>query len=352
MPARELAFDVQKGVRMTLLSIAIPSYNSETYLHYCVHSLVVGGDQVEILIINDGSSDRTEAVAESLAKDYANVRVLHQENKGHGGAVNTGIREAKGKYFKVVDSDDWVDTRAYLKILETLTKLEESQTKVDAFISNFVYEKEGQSRKKTMSYEDVLPTHQLFGWNEVGTFSKGQYMMMHSLIYRTDLLREVELELPEHTFYVDNLFVFLPLQAVETMYYLPVDFYRYFIGRHDQSVNEEVMIQRIDQQLKVNRILVDSLDLETIDQPDLRNYLLNHVEITTIISCALLNRAASPEHLQKKQELWHYIQEQNPALFKVVRKGLLGQLTNLYGLPGRKISNAVYRIAKRIYGFN
>ena len=97
---------------MTLLSIAVPSYNSETYLHYCVHSLVVGGDQVEIIIINDGSSDRTKEIAESLAKDYANVRVLHQENKGHGGAVNTGIREAKGKYFKVVDSDDWVDTRA------------------------------------------------------------------------------------------------------------------------------------------------------------------------------------------------------------------------------------------------
>ena len=337
---------------MTLLSIAIPSYNSESYLHYCVHSLVVGGDQVEILIINDGSSDKTQEIAESLAIQHSNVRVLQQENKGHGGAVNTGIREARGKYFKVVDSDDWVDIRAYLKVLEILTSLEEDQTKVDAFITNFVYEKEGQSRKKTMSYEDVLPTHQLFTWNEVGTFSKGQYIMMHSLIYRTELLREVGLELPEHTFYVDNIFVFIPLQAVQTMYYLPVDFYRYFIGRNDQSVNESVMIKRIDQQLKVNRILVDNLDLDAIEQSDLRNYLLNHVEITTIISCALLNRAATPEHMLKKQELWQYIQHHNPALFKMVRKGLLGQLTNLYGLPGRKISNAVYRIAKRIYGFN
>lgn len=337
---------------MTLLSIAIPSYNSESYLHYCVHSLVVGGDQVEILIINDGSSDKTQEIAESLAIQHSNVRVLQQENKGHGGAVNTGIREARGKYFKVVDSDDWVDIRAYLKVLETLTSLEEDQTKVDAFITNFVYEKEGQSRKKTMSYEDVLPPHQLFTWNEVGTFSKGQYIMMHSLIYRTELLREVGLELPEHTFYVDNIFVFIPLQAVQTMYYLPVDFYRYFIGRNDQSVNESVMIKRIDQQLKVNRILVDNLDLDAIEQSDLRNYLLNHVEITTIISCALLNRAATPEHMLKKQELWQYIQHHNPALFKMVRKGLLGQLTNLYGLPGRKISNAVYRIAKRIYGFN
>lgn len=337
---------------MTLLSIAIPSYNSEEYLHYCVGSLVVGGEQVEILIINDGSSDRTQEVAEKLEAKYSNVRVIYQENKGHGGAVNTGIREAKGTYFKVVDSDDWVDSRAYLKVLETLEQLETAETPVDALISNFVYEKEGQSRKKNMSYHDVLPENQIFTWNEVRAFSKGQYMMMHSLIYRTALLHEVGLKLPEHTFYVDNIFVFTPLQAVKTMYYLPVDFYRYFIGRNDQSVNESVMIKRIDQQLKVNRILVDNLYLDEIDNPDLRSYLLNHVEITTIISCALLNRAGTAEHMMKKQELWQYIQEHNPALFKIVRNGLLGQLTNLYGYPGRKISNAVYKIAKSIYGFN
>ncbi|MDG3181694.1 glycosyltransferase family 2 protein [Streptococcus sp. VTCC 12905] len=109
---------------MTLLSIAIPSYNSETYLHYCVHSLVMGGDKVEILIINDGSTNdgsthRTQEIAEGLENQFSNVRAIYQDNKGHGGAVNTGIREAKGKYFKVVDSDDWVDTRAYLKILES-----------------------------------------------------------------------------------------------------------------------------------------------------------------------------------------------------------------------------------------
>lgn len=337
---------------MTLLSIAIPSYNSESYLHYCVSSLVVGGEQVEILIINDGSSDKTQEIAEYLAAKYDNVRAVYQENKGHGGAVNTGLREAKGKYFKVVDSDDWVDARSYMKILETLTSLEEAHSPVDAFVSNFVYEKEGQSRKKSMSYQDVLPVNQIFTWDEVGAFSKGQYMMMHSLIYRTEFLHEVGLELPEHTFYVDNIFVFTPLQAVKTMYYLPVDFYRYFIGRNDQSVNESVMIKRIDQQLKVNRILVDSLHLDAINHPDLRSYLLNHVEITTVISCALLNRGGTAEHMMKKQDLWHYIQENNPALFRVLRNGLLGQLTNLYGYPGRKISNAVYKIAKRIYGLN
>ncbi|CRH89442.1 Chondroitin polymerase [Chlamydia trachomatis] len=337
---------------MTLLTIAIPSYNAQDYLHYCVSSLVVGGDQVEILIINDGSSDGTQEIAEELAAKYPNVRAIYQENKGHGGAVNTGLREARGLYYKVVDSDDWVDARAYIRILETLTRLESEGNLVDAFISNFVYEKEGQNRKKSMSYKDVMPVEKVFTWDEMGAFSKGQYMMMHSLIYRTELLRQIGLELPEHTFYVDNIFVFTPSKHIKTMYYLPVDFYRYFIGRDDQSVNESVMIKRIDQQLKVNKILVNELKLDEITSSDQRSYLLNHVEIVTTVSCALLNRAGTAEHMTKKQELWEYIENNNPELFKVIRNGLLGQLTNLYGYPGRKLSNALYKVAKKIYGFN
>ncbi len=92
-------------------------------------------------------------------------------------------------------------------------------------------------------------------------FRKGQYILMHSVIYRTKLLRECGLELPKHTFYVDNLYVYVPLPCVKTLYYMDVDFYRYFIGREDQSVNENVMIRRIDQQIKVNKIMVDSFDL-------------------------------------------------------------------------------------------
>lgn len=337
---------------MVLVTFAIPSYNSESYLHYCVQSLAIGGDRVEILIINDGSKDRTQEVAEQLASRYPNVRAISQENKGHGGAVNTGMREAKGLYYKVVDSDDWVDPRAYLKVLETLEQLEAEGTPVDAMITNFVYEKEGQSRKKSMTYEGVLPVEQLFGWDQIGKFRKGQYMMMHSLIYRTELLRNQKIELPEHTFYVDNIFVFTPLQAVKTMYYLPVDFYRYLIGREDQSVNESIMIQRIDQQIRVNEILVDAFHFGMVDNDKLEDYLYNHVEITTVISSALLNRGGQPEHMRKKNELWNYVKKHNPELYKRIRRGSLGRVVHPKGYAGRKVSNAVYRIARKIYGFN
>ena len=83
-----------------------------------------------------------------------------------------------------------------------------------------------------------LPKDRIFTWKEAGHFHKGQYILMHSVIYRTKLLVECGLELPKHTFYVDNIYVYKPLPSVRTLYYMDVDFYRYFIGRDDQSVNE------------------------------------------------------------------------------------------------------------------
>lgn len=338
---------------MKLISFIVPSYNAQDYLQYCVESLLPGGDSVELLIVNDGSSDNTARIAEDYAQRYPNiVKAIHQENKGHGGAVNTGIAHASGRYTKVVDSDDWVDVRAYLKILEYIHRMESKQQSVDLLISNFVYDKEGSTRKKTMSYEGAIPVERVFSWSEVGKFKIGQYLMMHSLMYRTDVLRKSQLKLPEHTFYVDNLYVFNPLPYVKTMYYIPVDFYRYFIGRSDQSVNEKVMISRIAQQIKVNKLLVESY----LEMPDLsanlRAYLLNHLEITTVISSALLNKAGTPEHLNMKKELWEYIAQKDEALYRLLKRGPLGRLTHSSNVVSRQVSNNVYEVAKKIFGFN
>ena len=103
---------------MKLLSVAIPSYNSQDYMEHCIESLLKGGEDVEIIIVDDGSTDRTSEIADSYAVKYPNiVKAVHQENGGHGEAVNAGLRNATGLYFKVVDSDDWVDEEAYKKIL-------------------------------------------------------------------------------------------------------------------------------------------------------------------------------------------------------------------------------------------
>lgn len=338
---------------MKLLSVVIPCYNSQEYMEYCIESLLPGGEDVEILIVNDGSSDRTAEIADGYASRYPSIiKAIHQENGGHGEAVNAGIRNASGIYLKVVDSDDWVDTRAYLKILETLKRFAKEEKYIDMFISNFVYEKEGSKFKKVMKYDNVLPKEEIFSWNDVKDFRKGQYILMHSVIYRTQLLKDCNLVLPKHTFYVDILFVYIPLKHVKTMYYLNVDFYRYFIGRDDQSVNESVMIRRIDQQMKVNRLMIDTVDLDSVENENLRKYMLNYLEIISVISAILAIRSNDRENFRKKDELWNYIKEKDKKAYNKIRYGLMGRLLNLPGSPGRRVCVTIYKISQRIVGFN
>lgn len=337
---------------MKLLTFAIPCYNSEAYMENCIKSLLPGGDDVEILVVNDGSKDRTAEIADEYERRYPGiVRAIHQENGGHGEAVNAGIRNATGMYFKVVDSDDWVDYDAYMKILAKLRELSGGEKTLDMFVANYVYEKEGAKHKKVMRCS-ALPQDELFTWDDVGHFLKGQYILMHSVIYRTKLLRECGLVLPKHTFYVDNIYVYTPLPSVKNMYYMDVDFYRYYIGRDDQSVNEKVMISRIDQQIKVNKIMVDQFDLYKITNRKLRKYMFNYLEIITVISTVMLIRSGTEENLEKKRELWKYIKDKDIRLFHKMRKGIMGRTMNLPGKGGRKISVAAYKISQKVVGFN
>lgn len=337
---------------MKLLTFAIPCYNSQDYMEHCIESILPGGEDIEILIVDDGSKDRTAEIADDYAKRYPSIiRAIHQENGGHGEAVNTGIRNASGLYFKVVDSDDWVDAEAYKKVLQTLRELTGSKTTLDMLLSNYVYEKEGVKNKKVMR-QTGFPKDRLFTWSDVRHFYKGHYILMHSVIYRTKLLRECGLELPKHTFYVDNIYVYKPLPYVRTMYYLDVDFYRYYIGREDQSVNEKVMISRIDQQIRVNKIMLDDVNLWKVQNPKCRKYMFNYLEIITVVSTIMLIRSGTEENLEKKRALWKYIKDRDIKLFHKLRRGIMGQTMNLPGKGGRKISVAAYRLSQKVVGFN
>ena len=341
---------------MKLLSIAIPSYNSEAYMANCIESLLSGGEDVEILVVNDGSKDGTARIADEYAAKYPNiVRAIHQENGGHGEAVNAGLRNATGLYYKVVDSDDWVDTKAYKQILELLKQMQTDGTQLDMLISNFVYDKQGATHKKVMNYRSVLPQNRIFSWDEIGKFKRGQYILMHSVIYRTQMLRDCELQLPKHTFYVDNIFVYYPLPSVQNIYYLDVDFYHYFIGRDDQSVNEKVMIKRIDQQLRVNKLMIDYYDLsdkKMVKNKKLRTYMYNYLEVMMAVSSVMLIISNQEENLVKRDELWEYLQLSNPAMYKKLRNSFFGYLMTAKTPFGRTLTKLAYKISQKAFGFN
>ena len=338
---------------MKLLTITVPCYNSENYMKKCVDSLLEGGENVEILIVDDGSSDKTAQIADEYAEKFPTiVRAIHQENGGHGEAVNTGLRNATGIFFKVVDSDDWVNKEAYLKILSTLEHLLGGDKSLDMLISNFVYEKQGASRKKVMQYRRCFPVEEMFGWEQIRHMPKGKYLLMHSMIYRTRLLKDCGLKLPKHTFYVDNLFAFEPLPFVKNMYYLDVNFYLYFIGREDQSVHESVMIKRIDQQLRVNRLMVEAYTRYDLRQKEINKYMISYLDIITTVSSMMLIRSGTEDAMKKKKELWEFIRCEDRRLYRKLRYGLLGRAVNLPGKGGRKMSVAVYKVCQKFYGFN
>jgi glycosyltransferase involved in cell wall biosynthesis len=323
-------------------------------MRHCIESLLPGGDEVEILIVDDGSTkDRTAEIADEYERNYPGIcRAIHQENGGHGEAVNAGLRNASGIYFKVVDSDDWVDESAYMEILNTLRRFVYGEKTLDMLVSNFVYEKQGSNRKKVMNYRTALPENQLIDWDDVKVFILGQYILMHSVIYRTELLKQCGLELPKHTFYVDNIFVYQPLPHVKTLYYLNVNFYRYFIGRDDQSVNEQVMIGRIDQQIRVTKLMLSYYDVMKIKQRKLRRYMVRYLEIMMVISSILAIKSGTEENMEKKEELWQSLRKQNLKLYLRLRYGFLGQGVNLPGKSGMKFPIAIYKMTQKFFGFN
>ena len=339
---------------MKLLSIAVPCYNSESYMRNCIESLLPGGDEVEIIIVDDGSTkDRTPEIADEYAAKYPNiVKAVHQENGGHGQAVNTGLKHATGLYFKVVDSDDWLDKENYPKVLAKLEELVHQGNAPDMMICNYIYDKQGAKHKKAVRYASAFPQDEVFTWKDVKHFHLGQYILMHSVIYRTHMLKECGLELPKHTFYVDNIFVYYPLPYVKTLYYMDIDLYHYFIGRADQSVNEQVMIGRVDQQIKVNKIMIDQYDMKTIQPLKLRKYMTSYLDIMMTVSSIMLIRSGTEESLAKKKDLWQYLKNKDSGLYYKLYFGIFGRAMNLPGKGGRKVSVIAYKLANKVMGFN
>lgn len=340
---------------MKYITFTVPCYNSANYMRRCIDSLLAFKDEVEIIIVNDGSTDATPAIADEYALRYPEtVKVIHKENGGHGSGVNAGLAAAKGEYFKVVDSDDWLDDRSLQKVLFRIMHWKRERTLADMIVCNYIYDHLHEKKKKVISYRNVFKEEQMLGWNNIGIFSPSQYLVMHSLIFRTDVLKKSGVTLPEHTFYVDNIFAYRPLPYVESIYYIDTDLYHYFIGREDQSVNEEVLKKRIDQQIYVAKIVADCVDIQEVAEryPKLAKYMMRNVSIMLAISSIHLLLINSDEAWKKRSDLWNYIKSNNRGLYRRLRYTTLSGFAFLPGKTGRFVTVTGYRIARKIYQFN
>ncbi len=341
-----------------IITFAIPCYNSASYMDHCIESILEGSnyaDDLQIVIVDDGSTkDNTLEKAQDWQKRYPNiVKAVHQENGGHGMAVLKGIEEADGAYFKVVDSDDWVDGEALRELLKTLRGFDETGTTVDLVITNYVYEHVEDNKSTTIDYLFALPRGRVMGWKDIGHFNTWQNLLMHALCYRTAVLRDGGVPMPAHTFYVDNIYAFVPLPRCKTLYYLDVDLYRYFIGREDQSVNESVMASRIDQQVRVTRIMMRSYHIyKDVHPVQLRSYMVGYLTIMMSVCSIFCKMTDYPNARELVDDLWQELHDFDRRMWRRCRLGIIGLSTNLPGPVGEKMTLFFYRAAQKIIKFN
>lgn len=307
---------------MKLISFVVPCYNSQAYMKNCIDRLLAGGDDVEIIIVNDGSTDVTLKIAKTYRANFPNiVKVIDKPNGGHGSGINYGLKEAEGLYFKVVDSDDWLDTDALAKLIATIKSHISAGQLPDLYITNFVYDKPSVGDMFVSHYRGKMPQGRIFGWDEVKKFRYSKMMLMHALMYKREQLVKSGTVLPEHTFYVDNLFAYKPLPYMNTLYYLDVDLYHYFIGREDQSVSMKNIVKRYAQQQTVMREMTDAYTWNEIKYMvrGLKRYMWHNLEVILINTVFFTCAEYSKERKAALKALWKHIKERDGALYRRLR---------------------------------
>lgn len=330
------------------ISFVVPCYNSSEYMRKCVNSLLVGGNDVEIIIIDDGSIDDTLSIARDYEKKYPKiVRTIHQKNGGHGEGINTGLKYASGKYFKVVDSDDWVDKRALKKAIKLVKSIDS-----DLVVTNYVYTYKDNRPDKAINFSNVFPCDKEITWDDIGRFKATQYLSLHSMMYKKSVLDEAKIKLPKHVFYEDNLFIYWPLPYTKTIYYLDFDFYRYFIGREDQSVQKSQMIKRSSHQVLVSREVCNKYNLSDIENKKLRKLMKRECVFLMTIGVVFSRIGKTKEGERQYKELWKSVKRDNPKLYYRIRYTSKASLVSIPTKLGRFIAVFGYNLAYRLVNFN
>lgn len=357
-------------MEIPLLSIIVPAYNAQEWLVRCLDSLTAAGPGAEVIVVDDGSRDGTLDLAHDYASTHPGVRVIHQENKGHGGAVNTGIACAAGTWVKVCDSDDAMDPTALRTLLVRLGQWRAAGREPDLVITNFVYVREGSTAWRELGrrprlraprasrsshavrFRSALPVGRLATWDDVGRFRPDQYLMMHSLTYRREVLEASGMRLPEHCFYVDTLYAFAPLPRVRSLFYLDLDLYLYTVGREGQSVADEVIVKRLDQHDRVNALLLDSMPRDGEVCPALMRYMIHLYTMSAVVITTMALRSGTARNLAIRDELWARLDRERPDVSQRVRASLMGRLMTLPGQTGRLVPIAGYQVARRVLALN
>lgn len=270
-------------MKRPLFTFVIPAYNGSPYIEDSIHSLI--NDRIlennihifyEIIIINDGSIDNTVAKANGLAEKWNQktrenfIRVIDKENGQYGSVINRGIKEAKGIYFKVLDVDDTFHTSSLISLIKITNGF---KNQVDLILTDHVYEKVAVNKREKQSLINSFVPYEILNIKDQNL--PKVLITMHSIIYRLDLLKKIGFKQIEGVYYSDSQYSLIPLEFVNTMYYMDIPLYRYYIGRTEQSINLKVMVKNRLHQLKVVEAIWDGINFNLLDSKKIEKYMIS-----------------------------------------------------------------------------
>ena len=336
---------------MKLLTVTVPCYNSQDYMEKCIESLLIGGDRVEIIVINDGSADRTGEIGDRYAAQYPGiVKVIHQENGGHGAGINAGLKAATGKYFKVVDSDDEV-SGDFVNFLDRL-ELCDSQGGVDLFVTNYYYVHTDGIGDRSIDYGNALPEGRIFNWGDVKRFRNHQMLTIHSCTFRTEVMRLCGSDLPRKVFYEDNLMVCRTLPFVERMYYMDTDLYRYTIGREGQSMQHDISRRRYTHHLLIAESCFKAVKMNELSCRQHQEYMKHELFMLLCFATAFakLNKCAEAD--DALEAMWNACAAHDKKWANYFRTRTILLFARIPGKVGYALVGGTYKFANKIVRFN
>ena len=237
------------------LSLIIPTYNMERYLDYCLSSLIVDGqlmDMLEVLVVNDGSKDRSSEIAHGYEARYPAVfRVIDKDNGNYGSCVNVGVREATGKYVKVLDADDSFDTQNFAGFLAFMKDRDE-----DLILSDFDIVNEERIVQKEVRYP--FEGEKTYKFSEIGSTEAFGLMEMHAVTYKRAKLLEMDYRQTEGISFTDQQWIFAPMTQIETICFYARPVYKYLVGRAGQTMDPAIQAKQKSQLIKCLYGMVDA----------------------------------------------------------------------------------------------
>ena len=312
-----------------LLSITIPAYNSEKYINKCLDSLIDKDIMsfFEVIVVNDGSQDGTRDIVEQYTAKYPQTfRLINKENGGHGSVVNRGIQEARGKYFCVLDSDDWYDTKALKTLVQHL-----ANTDIDIVLTNYqkVYKDTNETKKYTYDlsiYGNVLDIDYLLNNNIA--------VAMANIVYKLSILKNVNLRLQEKTYYVDEEYAVIPFSRIKSITALNIILYNYLIGHQEQSMSIINQINNLSDKKKVALNLINFYNQTNMSASN-RMYVLKKIQnlIVFVFPIAMIYNSNKRQGRKFSKQFVKEIKHLNKEIFiKLRMKYYAYKLMSLIGL--------------------